>query len=143
MRSGFTVRERIDRPVQEVWAFLSDMNNAERWMTGITHMKPVRPGSIGVGSRFSFSARGAERQTEITTWEPPNRLALTSTQGGITARYEYSVSGNEQWTDVQLHAECRARGVWRIVHPLILLFMKKSDASQLVNLKRTMEDLGV
>lgn len=142
MGSGFTVRQRIDRPVQEVWAFLADMNNADKWMTGVTHMKPITPGSIGMGSKFSFSARGADRQTEVTAWEPQKRLALTSTQGGITARYEYSITGNERWTDVQLHAECNARGVWRIAHPLVVFLMKKSDASHLVQLKRAIEGSG-
>ena len=68
MRDGFTVTERIDRPVQEVWTYLSDLNNAGKWMTGITHMKPITPGSIGVGSKFCFPARGAERESEVTAW---------------------------------------------------------------------------
>ena len=139
MRDGFTVTERIDRPVQEVWTFLSDLNNAGKWMTGITHMKPITPGSIGVGSKFSFSARGAERESEVTACVPNQVLALTSTQGGVTATYEYSLTGNEQGTQVQLHAVCSARGVWRLVHPLILFLMKKSDSGHLVNLKRAIE----
>lgn len=139
MQDGFTVTERIDRPVQEVWTFLSDMNNAGKWMTGITHMKPITSGSIGVGSKFSFPARGAERESEVTAWVPKKLLALTSTQGGVTATYEYSLTGNEQWIQVQLHAVCQAKGVWRLVHPLILFLMKKSDSGHLLNLKRAIE----
>lgn len=46
----------------------------------------VRP-----GSRYKFEARGAERDGKVTAWEPQVRMALSSTQGGVTATYNYEL----------------------------------------------------
>lgn len=62
-----------------------------------------------------------------------------SLQGGITATYEYKISGNEQHTDVQLNAQCNVSGLWRVIHPLIRLLLKRSDNGHLVQLKNSLE----
>ncbi|MEQ9618963.1 MAG: SRPBCC family protein [Deltaproteobacteria bacterium] len=142
MANGFTVKEKIDRPSDEVWSFLTDMSQAGKWMTGVEKIKPVTPGPIGLGSRFSFVSRGAERETEVSTWEPQKVIALTSTQGGITATYEYSVSSHNNYTEVRLNAVCKAKGFWKIIHPLILFLMKKSDSNHLARLKNAIENSG-
>ena len=142
MAGGFSVKETIDRPVDEVWHFMSDMRNAPTWMTGVEDMKPITPGPTGIGSKFSFVSRGAERDTEVTAWDPKRELALTSTQGGITATYLYTVHGNEDSTEVALHAVCEAEGLWKIVQPLIAHLMKRSDSGHLAQLRDTMDALN-
>ncbi|MFQ5961447.1 MAG: SRPBCC family protein [Candidatus Methylomirabilales bacterium] len=140
MSNAFTVKETIDKPVGEVWAFLADMRHAPKWMTGVEDMRQLTPGSVGLGTRFRFVARGAQRETEITAWEPEKRIALTSTQGGITATYEYSVLGRGDTTEVELNAVCRAKGPWKIIHPIIVVLMRKSDSGHLVRLKNAIQE---
>ena len=139
MAAGFSVREKIDRPLTEVWGFLTDMRNAPEWMTGIPAMEPVSVEPIGVGSKFRFISRGAERETEVTAWEPMKAFALASTQGGVTATYEYRVKEADGATEVELHAVCRASGLWKLIHPLIAALMKRSDSKHLLQLKKAIE----
>ncbi len=139
MTRGFRVSEKIDRPAHEVWAFLTDFENAEKWMTGVGHMRPVTAGPLKLGSRFKFRARGRERESEITAWDPCRRIALTSIQGGVTATYEYSLSPASGSTELTLEAACQATGFWKLLHPLIVLAMKRSDSSHLIKLKSAIE----
>ncbi|MFQ5936952.1 MAG: SRPBCC family protein [Acidiferrobacterales bacterium] len=139
MSKGFTVKQTINRPPRKVWSFLTDMRNADQWMTGVENMRPVAPGPIGVGSRFSFTARGAERETEVCAFEPSRKIALKSTQGGVTAVYEYSITPNAGASDVELRATCEARGLWKVLYPIILVLMRKSDAGHLVQLRNAIE----
>ena len=138
MSKGFNVKERIDRPPEEVWAYLTDFRNAKHWMTGIENLAPKGRGPLEIGTRLSFTARGKERETRVTALEPGRQIALTSTQGGVTATYSYALAPDGDGTEVTLEAVCQATGAWRLLHPVIALAMKHSDSSQLANLKSAM-----
>ncbi len=138
MSKGFSARQRIDRPPEEVWAYLTDFRNAKDWMTGVEDLAPTSAWPLEIGTRLSFKARGKERESRVTALEPGRRIALTSTQGGVTAIYTYTLGRDGDGTEVTLEAVCRAAGAWRLLHPLIALAMKHSDSRQLANLKAAM-----
>ncbi len=104
-------------------------------MTGVEEMTPLTQGPIEVGTRFRFKARGKEHESEVTALEPGKRIALTSTQGGVTATYVYSLAPAGNNTEVTLNAVCEATGFWKLIHPIIVFAMKKSDSSHLAKLK--------
>lgn len=135
---GFSARERIDRPPEDVWAYLTDFRNAKDWMTGVEGLSPKGEGPIEIGTRLSFRARGKERMSRVSALEPGRQLALTSTQGGVTATYTYALAPDGDGTEVTLEAVCQATGAWRLLHPVIAMAMKRSDSSQLANLKLAM-----
>ena len=135
MTGGFTVRETSERSPQEVWGYLTDFGNAKKWMTGVEEMIPLTQGPIEVGARFRFKARGKERESYVMALEPGKRIALTSTQGGVTATYIYSLASAGNSTEVTLNAVCQATGFWKLLHPIIVFAMKKSDSSHLAKLK--------
>ncbi len=139
MAKGFTVTATIDRSADEVWQFICDFQHAHRWMPGISGMRPADDGPMSQGKRFYFQFRGRERATQISTWQPPRRFALTSTQGGVTATYVYEVADQGNATKVQLDAACEARGLWKVIHPLIVHLMRKADGGQLENVKAVLE----
>ena len=135
MTGGFTVKEIIERSPQEVWGYLTDFGNAKKWMTGVEDMAPITQGPLRVGTRFRFTARGKERESHVTALEPDKRIALTSTQGGITATYTYTLTPIGDSTEVTLTAACEATGFWQLLHPIILFAMKRSDSSHLTKFK--------
>ena len=139
MANGFSVSETIDRPVETVWAQLTDFDRADPWMTSVDNLAKTTDGSIAAGTRLTFRSRGQERETVVTAWEPGRRLELTSTQGGVTANYDYVLEPTDDGTRITLDARCRATGPWRLIHPLIVFAMKRSDGDQLAKLRRVVE----
>ena len=135
MSKGFSVKETIDQPKAVVWDFLTDFNKADKWMTGVDQMKQISDGPIKTGTRLSFVARGKERETRVTALDSGKMIALTSTQGGVTATYTYSLESENNRTLIKLDAVCEATGFWKLLHPVIVIAMKKSDSSHLVKLK--------
>jgi hypothetical protein len=111
-------------------------------MTGIEGMTPTTQAPVSVGTRLKFRARGKERETRVTALDPGRRIALTSTQGGVTATYTYTVAPAGDGTEVTLDAVCRTSGVWKLLHPLIVFAMRRSDSSQLADLKAAMSGSG-
>ena len=140
--AGFTIREHFRFPPEEVWDYLTDFRNAKEWMTGIDGMTQDGSGPPQVGTRLRFRARGKERSSQVSVLVPGTRIALTSKQGGITATYTYSLEPSGDGTEATLDANCEASGAWRLIHPLIVFAMKRSDSSHLANLKSAMERRG-
>lgn len=138
MADGFSVTEQIAGAPAAVWAYLTDFRSAGEWMTGVEDLVQTSEGALGIGTRLTFKARGKARETRVTALEPGKLIALTSTQGGVTATYEYAVAPAGEGTEITLNAVCEARGLWMLVHPLIAFAMKQSDSSQLAKLKAAM-----
>lgn len=137
---AFTSSEIIDRNPQEVWDFLTDWSRASEWMPGIESMRQEPPGERGVGVQLVFGARGAERASEVTAWDPPKLLTLRSTQGGVTADYVYRLEAAGAGTRLTLDADCRTTGfLWGLARPLISFAMARSDRVQPARLKQALE----
>ena len=75
----------IDRPVSEVWDFVADIRNMDKWVNGVSDPRPVSDGEWGVGSAFeskyTYAGKTHTITYEITGFDPPNRLAMRSTSG--------------------------------------------------------------
>lgn len=144
MARGFTVSESIRRPPETVWALLADPALMPLWMDSVEAMAPAQAGPLGEGSRLqarlTTRGRGADSEVRIVGWEPGRRMALSSSEGGVTAVYDYRCRPAGAGTEVTLDARCEVQGwLWRLLHPLIAFMMKRTDGKQLANLKRVVE----
>ena len=138
MPRAFAVEATMARPAGEVWRALTDWGNAHRWMAGVDWLKA--DGEAAVGTTITFHARGRDRTSTITSWQPGRSFVLRSEHGGVTADYEYAVEASgADTTRVTLTADCRMQGPWRFLAPLIRMAIRKADGGQLAALKHLLE----
>lgn len=78
---------RIDRSVDEVFAFVTAVENDLRWQPEIQEVTVTSPGPLGVGSTFrevrTVGGRGMEWEMRITAFEPPRRICIESVKGTL------------------------------------------------------------
>ena len=43
----------VNKPIQDVWAFVSNIENMDRWVKGVTEPKWTSEGEMGVDSTFA------------------------------------------------------------------------------------------
>jgi carbon monoxide dehydrogenase subunit G len=71
----------INRPPDEVWAFLTDLFNSPRVAPGLLGFRRISPGELGSGSvvQGRVTLLGFEIRTTmtVTEWDPPRRLTYT------------------------------------------------------------------
>ena len=70
----------ILRPVEDVFAYLSDPKNNLQWETGVTEMELTSEGPLGVGSkgrRVETNAGRDEGNWEITEHVPNEAISMT------------------------------------------------------------------
>lgn len=128
MTRAFAATRNIDRPVDEVWARLTDWDRAAGWL-GVDSIRPEGP--TAVGTALVFRTRGKERRSEITALVPGRSVTLTSRQGGVTADYTYTVEPAAPGSRATLTADVRTSGAWSLLGPVIRTAIRRTDAGQL------------
>ena len=77
----------INRPAEEIWAFMADAANNPQWISGLVESRQISDGPMGSGTTIRnvgrFLGRQIESTYEITEWEPYKRGSVQSTSGPI------------------------------------------------------------
>jgi uncharacterized protein YndB with AHSA1/START domain len=83
----------IDRPIAEVFAFLTDVERLPEWQASVSEVDVDVP--VGPGARFrdvrEFMGRRAASTLEVTTYEPPRRFSLRVAEGPIAYEIDHKL----------------------------------------------------
>jgi uncharacterized protein YndB with AHSA1/START domain len=84
-----TASAQVERPIEEVFAFVADFENSPRWQSMVRESQKLSEGPIGRGARFReyANAMGSKGWVtiEITEYEPNRRVAYRSSRFGALA----------------------------------------------------------
>ena len=106
-------------------------------MPGIESIRADGPNEVGTA--LTFRTRGKDQAAKIATVDPGTSITLRSVQSGFTADYLYEVRSSEVGSEVSLTADCTSSGVRSVFGPLLRWVIKRSDSSQISNLKTMVE----
>lgn len=67
---------RIARPVEEVFAFLSDFENIPKWNYYVLEVRQLSEGSIGVGTTYHQVRKSDQQDLRIIEFEPGRTVAV-------------------------------------------------------------------
>jgi uncharacterized membrane protein len=67
---------RIDRPVEEVFAFLSDFENIPKWNYYVLEVRQLSEGLIGVGITYHQVRKSDQQDLRIIEFEPGHTVAV-------------------------------------------------------------------
>ena len=56
----------INRPIEEVWKFISNIDNMGKWVKGITEILRTSEGEFGAGSTFQSKYTYRKKAHDIT-----------------------------------------------------------------------------
>jgi uncharacterized protein YndB with AHSA1/START domain len=75
----------INRPIEEVFAFVSNSENLRRWRSTSLEVKKTSEGPLGVGGtfrgRFTFLGRQFDGNVVVTAHEPNRAYASNMAEG--------------------------------------------------------------
>lgn len=98
----------IDRPVADVWAFVTDVANTPVWNPMWESQRLVGSAPMGLGSRFHnvwrLLGRRMDAHAEVTVWDPPFRSTVRALDGPFQAEGTYLLEDEAGGT----------RFVWRV-----------------------------
>jgi uncharacterized protein YndB with AHSA1/START domain len=110
----------IHRPVEEVFAYLCDVEHGPSYVSGQREAHKTSSGPMGLGTTFSTSGKFLRRRSafEVTEYEPNQRLAWRARSGArATTSWGFQPSGPS--TRVTFTRVANARGLSRFAESLL------------------------
>lgn len=138
----------IDRPVEDVWAFITDIANMPRWEDSKAVWKQTSDGSIQVGSTIQSAitvlGRTAVFELRVATFDPNKDFTVEAATGRskgtrISYRMERVAGGKTRLrrvTDVRFH------GLAKLMQPIAGPIVRRTGDLEARNLQRLLERRG-
>lgn len=136
------VSTTVKRPVEEVFAVMSDASKNTQWVSGANETTKTSDGPIGVGTTYhsvgKFLGRRMESDITYTEFEPNRRYAFEATTPfPITATFTYE--SVPEGTRIEQVVEAEPGGFFKLVGPLLVTAAKRQFKNDLDNLRDLME----
>jgi uncharacterized membrane protein len=141
--AGFSRSVVIDRPIEEVFDFATDLANAPLFLPNVTKTEMLTEGGIKPGARFREwrKMNGKERSAviEVIEHERPRVHAASAAMMGMRATYRFRFTSEGAGTRVDLEANVQGNFLWWLFLGMMSRMMAKEDGEYLNRLKNAME----
>jgi uncharacterized protein YndB with AHSA1/START domain len=143
---AFQTSIAIDRPLEQVFAYLSEPVNFPSWNSAVQGVRPTAAGARDVGSTYSMERRlptgPAANELEIVACERPHEFALRTIDGPTPFLYRYRLVAKGDRTVVRLDAQIELPAVARLVPQIAARAVRQGVDDNLTALKRILECPG-
>ena len=133
----------INRPIEDVFAVLTNVENTGKWFPGKVREWWTSPPPHGVGStrraRVKIGPMTTENDAVVTVYEPPNRGVMKGTSKNAPFEAMFTFVPVDGGTRVDSNIELFIRGPAKLFGGMFTRWYSKSWDQGLVNLKRMME----
>ena len=133
----------INRSAEDIFPYLSEVQKAPEWQSGILEANQLSDGPPAVGTtsrevRHIFGRR-LETTFEITEFEPHRKLSFKSTSGPFAMQGRYTLVPTEGGTRVTFVLEGKISGILKMAEPIVLGTAKRQMDTDFGNLKVLLE----
>lgn len=146
MANGFSATTTINKPIEEVFAFLADGTNDRKFSPRVQEITKTTDGPIGVGTIYASTVKDAgmtsRREFELTEFEPPTKIRwsersknqITVPNGG----YDLAAAGDGA-TQVTIFNEFAGHGFGKLILPLAARAARKDADAFVGRIKAAVE----
>jgi uncharacterized protein YndB with AHSA1/START domain len=131
MAGQFEATVLVNRPIDEVFAFLADGENDPKFSPRVLEIRKTTEGPPGVGTVYASTVKDAgmktKREFKLTDFEPPTRIRwaeqsknlITASEGG------YDLAEEDGATRVRIYNVLEGHGAGKLFAPLALRQARK------------------
>ena len=133
----------INRPVEEVYAFVTNPDNATKWRVGLLEAKKITEGPLAKGSiieeKVNVLGRTLKAKQEITEFIPNKKRQFRIQLGPLPIRLEEAYEEISLGTRLNVSGTTELTGAQRMLNRVVLGQVKKQLAQELANIKKVLE----
>jgi carbon monoxide dehydrogenase subunit G len=132
----------IHRPLAEVFAILSNLENNMRWRTGMIAAEKISAGPIGVGTTYRIINRIFGRRIEgeaVVNEYELNQKYATVNQSGLPIETERTFEAVNGGTKVTFAVKAEVGGLFNIAKPVLERIGKRRLESDAAKAKELIE----
>src|SRR5947209_3801439 len=147
MEKGYGVRIEntitINRPVETVFAFVTNVANTPRYASTVIEAQQTSPGALAEGTTLrmvgKFLGKRLDTAYRVTAYEPNRTFAYESISGPVPQSWRASFEQVPAGTRCTVTVEADAGGVVRLAGPVLSGMIKRQGDADLSTLKRLLE----
>ena len=135
-----TATVRIERPVEEVFDYFTDISNDLEWNPYVKEAKKTSTGPLGVGATFHVVRKmSGPMDIEYTEYVRPSRWALRGKgrSADMTFVAEFTREGGD--TEMAIDMSLRPNGIFTVLTPVMRSQLPKQIDQVHQALKRKLE----
>ncbi|HZN89303.1 MAG TPA: SRPBCC family protein [Thermoleophilaceae bacterium] len=131
MSARFEGTAVVDRPIEEVFAFLADGENDPKFSPRVLEIKKTTDGPSGVGTVYASTVKDAgmktQREFKLTEFDAPTRIRWTELSKNMITVSEggYDLAPEGEGTRLTVHNEFEGHGFGKVILPLALRSARK------------------
>ena len=145
MSGRFEATVVIDRPIEEVFAFLADGENDPKFSPRVQEIAKTTEGPPGVGTVYASTVKDAgmetKREFRLTGFEPPTRIRWSEASKNLVTAPEggYDLARDGSGTQVTIYNVLEGHGPGKLIAPLALRSARKGADDFANAIKRAVE----
>jgi uncharacterized membrane protein len=133
----------VNRPVDQVFAYVTDFNTWPRWESGLLQAEQTSEGPLNVGTTFRGTNQALgqrmEWTSEVTGYVPGKSWEQKIVSKGWSTEESLAFEPFENGTKLSLVSKLEIGGLLRLLAPFVSRKMQKQMERNLVNLKDILE----
>jgi carbon monoxide dehydrogenase subunit G len=134
----------IDRPIEEVFAFVADGTNDPKFSPRVQEIAKTTDGPPGVGTVFRSTVKDAgmttHREFELTEFEAPTRIRWAERSNNwVTAAGGYDLAREGDGTRLTIFNVIEGHGLGKLIAPLAVRMARKDADALADRIKRAIE----
>jgi ribosome-associated toxin RatA of RatAB toxin-antitoxin module len=134
----------IGSPVEDVWAFMEDLDNYPLFMPGLVEMRQTTPGPRQHGTQivwtYQFLGQQFDITLNVTDYQAPNRFAATLRAGPMQLQGVWTYAAVDPVTTrMTTLIEGETAGLFKVADPLAARAMERQVAASYGTLKDLVE----
>jgi len=133
----------IDRPMKDVFAFISNPKNMSKWNSAVVSLEQTSPGAVGVGTKFKtvgeMMGRRIEGEMQITAYEPDTKCGFQVNAGPMKVDLTMTFKTVGTGTKVSLNAQGNPGGIFKLAEGVMAGQVKTMMEGNLARLKSALE----
>src|SRR3954467_1263082 len=146
MANGFSATTTINRPIDDVFAFLSNGENDKKFSPRVQEIHKSTDGPPGVGTVFASTVKDAcmtsQREFELTEFEQPKKIRWTErSKNSVTVPnggYDLTPDGDGS-TRVTIFNDFEGHGFGKVIVPLAARAARKDADAFVARIKAAVE----
>ena len=139
----FELSTVINRPIEEAFAVLADLENDIKWRSEWVETRKMSDGPNGVGATFCLTGEFLGRQIptsyEVIQYQPNRVAAWKAVSGPLPLTFRRTFERVEGGTRFSIRYEVEARGFLKLVMALLAGTVKRQHEGDLRKVKDLME----
>jgi carbon monoxide dehydrogenase subunit G len=135
---------QISRPRDEVFDFLTNVDNLPKWQSGVIQSKALSQGPVRVGYQFEETAKVGPWKLHnlctVSDLKPNERFAFEAKSSGpLDYQGSFDLQPVARGTRLTLSGSARLKGLWRLLQPVLAGDLRKETKTEMEAIRRQIE----